>query len=67
MITTPREIDCPSCGKPNEYSLGSCRKCGLPQEDFDKIEQNGFIATAAGKLEAKSKPDFLSYLVSMAE
>ena len=34
-----REIDCPSCGKPNEYSLGSCRNCGLDREKFDQIEQ----------------------------
>lgn len=39
MTTTPREIDCPSCGKTNEYSLGSCRKCGQERETFDKIEQ----------------------------
>jgi predicted ATP-dependent serine protease len=33
-----REIDCPNCGKPNEYSLGSCRGCGLEREIFDKIK-----------------------------
>lgn len=39
-MVTPSEIDCPNCGKPNEYSLGSCRKCGLEREEFDKIEQD---------------------------
>ncbi len=40
-MVTPSEIDCPNCGKPNEYSLGSCRNCGLEREEFDKvIEQN---------------------------
>jgi rubredoxin len=38
-MITPREIDCPNCGKPNEYSLGSCRGCGLEREKFDQIEQ----------------------------
>jgi rubredoxin len=54
-MITPREIDCPNCGKPNEYSLGSCRKCGLPREEFDKIEQNEEILSKLGEsLAAKS-------------
>ena len=48
-------IDCPNCGKPNEYSLGSCRGCGLPREVFDKIEQNEQVFTKLGeKLAATS-------------
>ncbi len=67
MTTAPSEIDCPSCSKPNAYSLGSCRRSGLPQEEFDKNEQNRNIDTAAEKAEAKSKPNFLGHLVSTTE
>lgn len=67
-MITPREIDCPKCGKPNEYSLGSCRRCGLGREAFDKIERQQDIEIAAKKLEVKTraKPDFLGYLISTA-
>lgn len=31
--TIPEAIDCPNCGKPNEYSMGSCRACGTERTD----------------------------------
>lgn len=50
-----KAIDCPNCGKPNEYSLGSCRGCGLPREVFDKIEQEEQVFMKLGeKLAATS-------------
>lgn len=67
-MITPREIDCPNCGMPNEYSLGSCRRCGLEREAFDKVERQQDYMILAEKLEAKTKakPDFLGHLIATA-
>lgn len=27
----PEDVDCPKCGMPNEYVMGSCRRCGEPR------------------------------------
>lgn len=61
----PRAVDCPNCGKPNEYSLGSCRGCGLPREEFDKIEQNEEVfkklgESLAAKAAAAVRPDLVA-------
>ena len=68
-MITPREIDCPSCGRPNEYSLGSCRRCGLEREEFDKLGRNeGPLVAAESPMDVgpADLPDFLTYLVSTA-
>jgi ribosomal protein L37E len=45
-MKAPQEIDCPNCGKTNEYSLGSCRKCGLPREEFYRNNRDKMLVKA---------------------
>jgi hypothetical protein len=36
----PEDVDCPKCGMPNEYVMGSCRRCGEPRpEPKDRKDQ----------------------------
>lgn len=45
----PENVDCPKCGKENEYSMGSCRNCGEPRPETnqDDISKSSVLSLPA--------------------